>query len=179
MQRSEGEQTQQGTRWTALETTNHNPRWGVSLLPTRMLNYSSVFRWASQEKNSPGKISIPLGHFPLLWYKGIEKHLFVLSCYCVLDLVFCTQQVLSNLLLVLTMWGPCFTRFTEEKTKCSERLSNLSKGHTVYERWSWDPISERKHVLTWPTSPHEDVRDVGALWSLLFWPTCKYSQFPE
>lgn len=114
---------QQGTRWTALETTNHNPRWGVSLSPSRLLNYSSMFGWASQEKNSPGKISIPLGRFPLLRYKGIEKHLFVLSCYCVLDLVFCTQQqVLSNLLLVLTMWGYCFTHFTEEKTKCSERL---------------------------------------------------------
>lgn len=110
---SEGEQTQPATRLTAPETTSRNPRQHPS--PSRLLNYTPpCVAEQVKEKNSLGKISTSLGPFPLLSYQGIEKYLFSLSYY-VLNSVFCTQQVLSDLFLIVTVQGHFFAHFTEGK----------------------------------------------------------------
>ena len=115
MQGYEGKQTQERTRWTALETTNHNPRLGA--LPQLGCWIMHVYVWLSKSRRKFSRDHICISRaFSSTWVSAIAKFLYQ-SCYYVLGIVLCTQWVLSDLLLRVTVWGYYFAHFKEEEVK--------------------------------------------------------------
>lgn len=86
-------------------------------------------------------MSVLPGHFSLLWYQRVEELLFVVGCYYVLDFAFCTQQLLSDLFLIVTV-GTLFYSFYRRENKGSERLGICPR----VIQWGWDSVSESRHV---------------------------------